>query len=120
VNPSSTGPVAGARGAPRTGGYVHSVALPFPVRFAIVNAGAELVGLGGVGALSAWAALSIGPDAPAFAPVVIALGALEGAVVGAAQARLVREKVPSLRTRAWVGATIVGAVPAVIVARATR
>jgi len=69
VNPSSTGPVAGARGAPRTGGYVHSVALPFPVRFAIVNAGAELVGLGGVGALSAWAALSIGPDAPATGPV---------------------------------------------------
>lgn len=86
--------------------------MSFPVRFAIANGAAELVGLGAVGALTGWLAGALGPDHSAFGPAVIALGALEGAVVGAVQSRLVRERLPRMRGGAWIGATIAGALVA--------
>jgi hypothetical protein len=77
------------------------------------NCFAELIGLGGAGAASFAAIVTWGePDtvllAAAFAALAIGLGAFEGAMVGWAQARVLRRRLPGLR--GWVGATVLGAV----------
>lgn len=92
--------------------YVEDVRLSFPVRFAIANGVAELVGLGAVGALVGWLVGALGPEHPAFGASVIAAGALEGAIVGAVQSGLVRERLPGIRSAAWIAATIAGALVA--------
>jgi hypothetical protein len=53
-------------------------------------------------------------DAPFWllAPVVLACGAVEGAVLGLAQAFALRQALPTVATRDWVRATVVGALVA--------
>lgn len=77
------------------------------------NCAAELIGLGVVGAVNIGAFFVFGePDTLALAAVflllAVALGTFEGTVVGWAQARVLRRRLPELR--GWVGATVRGAV----------
>lgn len=79
------------------------------------NAGAEFVGLGTVAALGYVVATRLGePHGPlpaiAFALVFVCLGAFEGLVVGVAQAKVLRSRIPSLG--GWASASVVGAVVA--------
>lgn len=71
------------------------------------NATAELVGLGVVALGAAGLA-----GTRFFAPALIVLGGLEGLVVGAAQAQLLRRRWPALRPSRWIRATVLGAVVA--------
>jgi len=83
----------------------------------IANAFGELVGLGVVFACG-FALFRFGGEPRTFLGallyVVVAalLGAFEGAVVGWAQWRVLRDLFPALGRRAWVAATMVGAVVA--------
>ena len=86
-------------------------------RWVLANAGSELAGLG-TAALVAWAFIT-SQDAPQtllqhilFAFAMIATGAFEGAVVGAAQAWVLRLRLPELPWWSWVRATILGALVA--------
>lgn len=79
----------------------------------LANLVGELFGLGLVGAV-AYAAIYIFGEPEfaghvlGFAVLAISLGALEGLIVGLAQASVIRRRIPELR--AWVTATVVGAV----------
>ncbi len=74
------------------------------------NAAGEMLGLGAVGAGVA-ALVAAGASAPplAVAGAMIGLGAIEGVVVGSAQWLVLRRALPRLRPRAWIGATVAGA-----------
>lgn len=79
------------------------------------NAAGELVGLGlvflaGFSLAARWGEPSGAAGALAFALAAVALGAVEGAVVGWAQAIVLARALPSVRRRAWTGATVAGAV----------
>jgi hypothetical protein len=78
------------------------------------NAAGELVGLGAVGALGGVAMVALGASAPPVlqAAVLIALGGVDGAVVGLAQHSVLRHALPSMARRRWVVATIAGALVA--------
>jgi len=84
-------------------------------RWVGANAVAEFVGLGVV-ALAGFVVaprLMQTPDAlhvVAFAAFAVGLGAFEGAVVGWAQAQVLRRRLPALR--GWVRATVLGAMTA--------
>jgi hypothetical protein len=84
-------------------------------RWVVANALAELVGLGTVAA-AGWALVRVTGEPKSAAGVVtmaagaIALGALEGAVVGWAQQRVLRIRLPAIR--GWVRATVLGAMAA--------
>lgn len=84
----------------------------FWCRWIIANLIGELLGLGVV-ATAAYAAVSVmgesasAAHALAFATLIIGLGIIEGAIVGYAQAVVLRRRLPQLR--AWVRATMVGA-----------
>ncbi len=87
------------------------------LRWIIANSLGEVVGLGVVGAGGYLVTTRIGeePSPPAAiggGVVVVLLGALEGGVVGSAQWLVLRRPLPALRARAWVIATVVGAVAA--------
>jgi hypothetical protein len=81
----------------------------------IANALAEVVGLGLVGAI-AWLAFGAVGERPgaalvlAFAAFTVALGSIEGAVVGWAQSLVIRERIAGLE--GWVRATVIGALVA--------
>lgn len=75
------------------------------------NAVAELVGLGAV-ALGVWTAAQRGLAGAGLSVAMIALGAVEGLVVGAAQAQILRGWLPALRRFAWIRATVGGAIVA--------
>ena len=84
-------------------------------RWIVANALAELLGLGAVAALAYVAVTMVGePHGPRWALVLAAAlvvsGAVEGLVVGFAQARVLRQRLPHLQ--GWVRATVVGAVAA--------
>jgi hypothetical protein len=82
-------------------------------RWVLANAGGELAGLGTV-ALTAWTFLSaMGGEQTLlqhilFALVMIAAGAFEGAVVGAAQAWVLGPRLPGMPAWEWVRATVLG------------
>lgn len=81
----------------------------------VANGLGELLGLGGVALIGLFAFRQFGePTDPTqvarLALGMVALGAFEGAVVGWAQARVLRTVLPGLR--GWVRATVVGAVVA--------
>src|SRR5512138_1190548 len=83
-------------------------------RWVVANAVGELVGLGGVGLAAVWLVPLVRHPLPASAAAALAtavlmvgLGALEGAVVGVAQAwALSGTGIPA---RAWIRATVLGA-----------
>jgi hypothetical protein len=84
---------------------------PFPK-----NALGEVLGLG-VAALIAVAVaqshtLPPGEELLLVSAAFLAIGAYEGAIVGAAQWLVLRRLLPSLRAKQWVGATMAGAVVA--------
>jgi hypothetical protein len=90
-------------------------ALNFWSQWVVANLLGELVGLGIVGAVGYATVRAFGEPsssgyALAFAALAIALGACEGAVVGHAQAFVLRRRLPDLRS--WVAATVLGAVAA--------
>lgn len=81
-------------------------------RWVAANALGELVGLGLTGAVAAGAMLSIGARRPVMAAgAVVASGAIEGAVVGYAQWRVLSDRI-ALPARRWIVATVIGAVAA--------
>jgi hypothetical protein len=81
------------------------------IRWVAASAAGELVGLG---ALAAAVALLAPRAAEAvwFVPGVILLGGFEGLVVGGAQAWALRRAIPRLDARAWIAATVTGAITA--------
>ena len=82
-------------------------------RWVAANLVGELIGLGLVGVIGYLVIYGFGePESTgyvlSFAVLVVGLGALEGVIVGSAQAIVLRRRLPRLRT--WVAATAVGAV----------
>ncbi len=81
-------------------------------QWVIANSAAELVGLGIVGA-SAYLVIGAAgePESRAgmlgYAVLAVGLGGVEGAIVGYAQAIVLRRRLPALRS--WVAATVAGA-----------
>ena len=80
------------------------------LRWVGANALGELAGLGGVVVVVAAlaSAQALPPPIPLFAGMV-ALGVMEGAVVGAVQWLAVRPVLSALRARLWIAATALGA-----------
>jgi hypothetical protein len=83
----------------------------------LANALGELLGLGLVGAAGMASVRAFGPDRLDAAPLLVAsamvaLGAVEGLIVGAAQWRALRQSLPLLSARAWMAATACGALAA--------
>lgn len=89
----------------------------FWARWVLANTVGEVIGLG-TAALAGWglAFAMAGEETVArrllFALVMVAAGAFEGAVVGAAQARVLAPLLPRLRPLAWVRATALGSLAA--------
>lgn len=83
----------------------------FWYKWIAANSSAELVGLGTVAALGYGIVVSLGEPQGAFAivfaAILTALGALEGVVVGIAQAWLLKQRLGQLK--GWVQATVIGA-----------
>lgn len=82
-------------------------------QWVLANLLGELIGLGVVAGVTYAALTRLGEPTSvvsslAYAALTVALGAVEGAVVGLAQARVLRRRLPRLRS--WVAATIIGAV----------
>jgi hypothetical protein len=84
----------------------------FWLRWVGANALAEMIGLGVAGVVGiqvfAGGPASLGQALISVAPA-IAAGAFEGLVVGWAQWAVLRRRLPRLRARAWIGATVLGA-----------
>ncbi len=81
-------------------------------RWIVANSLAEFIGLGSVAAVGYLFVTQLGEPhsvlaALRFAVIFILLGAFEGLVVGFAQFRVLRQKLPTLR--GWIRATVVGA-----------
>jgi hypothetical protein len=80
-------------------------------RWVVANALGEALGLG----LAAGMGVALlGPGAPTLPPLLtagamVAVGCLEGYVVGTAQSLALRPALPGLTRRAWVAATVAGA-----------
>lgn len=82
------------------------------LRWVRANAVGELIGLGLTGAAAAVVMLAIAPRHPLVAMgAVVASGAIEGTIVGAAQWRVLRDHI-DVSARRWVTATVVGALAA--------
>jgi hypothetical protein len=87
-------------------------------RWVAANSSAELLGLGTVAAVGYVLASRVGEphgfsEAMSWASMLVLLGAFEGLVVGWAQARVLKARLPELT--GWVRASIVGAVLAWII-----
>lgn len=87
----------------------------FWIRWVLANAWAEFIGLGAVASIGGLVASHAdragrAGTALAVAALFVGLGALEGAVVGIAQQRVLADAVPGLS--GWVRATVAGAVVA--------
>jgi uncharacterized membrane protein YhaH (DUF805 family) len=84
-------------------------------RWVGANALAEMIGLGVAGIVGvqvfAGEPASLGQALVGVAPAVLA-GAFEGLVVGWAQWSVLRRRLPDLRARSWIGATVLGALVA--------
>ena len=85
------------------------------LRWVAANAAGEFVGLGLL-SLVAILVVSVVVGDPSglsfdvgFAVLLVALGTLEGAVVGTFQWTVLRRRLPSVASRDWVGATAIGA-----------
>lgn len=80
----------------------------------MANSLAELIGLGAVAlagyGIVLWLGEPTGIGSILFAMVFVILGAGEGLIVGLAQSRVLRLRIPALR--GWIRATVVGAVVA--------
>src|SRR4051812_17276668 len=104
--------MAGRRGATRADSRAR-----FWAAWVAANGAGELIGLGiagliGIGLVRGVEAL-LGTAAPlATAGIMVAAGTLEGAIVGAAQWRVLHEHFPSIRARAWIIATMLGSLVA--------
>ena len=86
-------------------------------RWVAANAVGEMIGLGttfgvGVAFFSLVGEPQTAGEALAFGVVMVATGAIEGTVVGLAQWLALRAGLPTLRRRAWILATLVGALVA--------
>lgn len=84
-------------------------------RWIAANALAELIGLGAVALAGFLVSQRMGEPSTAaqaagLVALFVALGAFEGAVVGVAQRRVLRARLPALK--GWVGATVAGAMAA--------
>jgi hypothetical protein len=77
------------------------------IRWIVVVTLAEAVGFVAPALVGVLAAQS-----PAFVPLLLVAGAVEGAVLGGAQALVLRRRLPALRRRAWVLLTVAGALVA--------
>ncbi len=89
----------------------------FWLRWVLSNALGELIGLGVVGAAGALVIRESGePEGTlkvlGFTALIIVLGAFEGGVLGLFQGWVLRSRLPQLRQRAWILATLLGAVTA--------
>jgi hypothetical protein len=91
-------------------------------RWVLANGWGELVGLGG-SALAAWLILTVIPGEPTATTIVassallVAISTvLEGGTVGLAQWLVLRRVLNGLRPRAWIGATMLGALTAWLLA----
>ena len=85
------------------------------LRWVAANATAELLGLGATFALDILILARVTEARSALASflgiiAIAATGAIEGTVVGALQWSVLRRPFPAVVRRAWVGATVVGAV----------
>lgn len=85
------------------------------LHWTLANAWGELVGLGAVAGLGYLVASRLGESSSAvaviaLAAVFVALGAVEGFVVGLAQQQVLRRALPAVS--GWVRATVIGAVAA--------
>jgi hypothetical protein len=86
-------------------------------RWVVANVVGELIGFGGAATLSVLAMQAIGAS-HGFTQVlvtivgVLSVGAFEGLAVGVAQWRALRGALPSLSARAWIAATVAGAIVA--------
>src|SRR4051794_35790770 len=83
----------------------------------VANGTGELVGLGiagliGVGLVRGVETLLDAAAPLATAGIMVAAGTLEGAIVGAAQWRVLREPFPAIQARAWIMATTLGSLVA--------
>jgi len=89
----------------------------FWARWVLANSAAETVGLGGA-FLAGYAIVSLvgaregSVSALLLGGLAIALGMLEGAIVGAAQGLVLRRRLPGLSVRKWVLGTAAGALVA--------
>lgn len=104
-------PVEGARtgGARRRSRHRHVWQQPLWRRWVVANAVGECVGLGLTGLVAGTAVLLLGSRwAVLSAAAVIASGAVEGTVVGAAQWRVLGAPL-GIGARRWILATVVGA-----------
>lgn len=81
------------------------------IAWVAANAAAELIGLGIV-AFGLWGVERSGVGAVIGFAAALALGAFEGAVVGLAQAQVLRRWLPGLRAVSWVRMTVYGAMVA--------
>ena len=84
------------------------------LQWILANTVGEVLGLGLAGAAGIGLALAIGKPQTALvtlllAALMIALGTLEGVIVGLAQWLVLHRRLPNLRRRAWVTATAIGA-----------
>jgi hypothetical protein len=84
----------------------------FWLRWVGANALAEMIGLGVAGLVGvqvfAGGPANLGQALVGIAPAIIA-GAFEGLVVGWAQWSVLRQRLPGMRARSWIGATVLGA-----------
>lgn len=85
------------------------------LKWVLANSAGELIGLGATFAIGAGLFSGLAEDLGIAATLVgaglmTATGALEGAVVGLAQWLVLRVAIPGIGRRAWVVATVIGAV----------
>jgi hypothetical protein len=83
------------------------------LRWVTVTTAGELAGFC-VPAVTAASAVSAGLGDPAVLALVVTAGAAEGALLGWAQATVLRDVIPGLRVGWWVRATAAGAVVAYV------
>lgn len=86
----------------------------FWLRWVVANAVGEVLGLGPVALIALMLARVLAETGGAAAALMglllfTALGAFEGAVVGYAQGRVLRRRLPAVTARRWTAATAIGA-----------
>ncbi|MEO0867509.1 MAG: sugar transferase [Cyanobacteria bacterium J06642_11] len=87
------------------------------LRWIVANALGELVGLGVVGLVGTGVIVLVGSPVGlvqnlGFAALMVLSGAFEGSVLGLFQFWVLRDRLPRLKQRHWIAATVIGAVVA--------